>query len=77
MASLRRFLHRLRTFLLPHRAERELSHEITSLIFGVTPLDPWTYAIVAGVLLLAATLASYIPAHRVTMIDPVEALRIE
>jgi putative ABC transport system permease protein len=55
-----------------------LTQLIVSLLFGVTPLDPWTYLIVAGVLLLAATLASYIPAHRVTTtLDPVEALRIE
>jgi len=50
---------------------------MTSLLFGVSPLDPTTYAAVSLVLMTAATLASYVPAHRATAVDPVEALRAE
>ena len=48
-----------------------------SLLFGVTALDPVTYGGVAGLLIFAAAMASYIPARRATAIDPVEALRTE
>jgi predicted permease len=48
-----------------------------TLLFGVTALDPVTFASVALVLIGAAALASYLPAHRATLVDPVEALRTE
>ena len=48
-----------------------------TVLFGVSPLDPLTYAIVPCVLVLCATLASYLPAHRAATLDPVEALRSE
>jgi putative ABC transport system permease protein len=46
-------------------------------LFEVSPLDPATYCAVSLVLAAAALLASYIPARRATMIEPVEALRVE
>lgn len=54
-----------------------LSRLIQALLFGIDPVDPLTYAAVATGLLLAAALASYLPARRVTKVDPVEALRSE
>ncbi len=50
---------------------------MSSLLFGITALDPLTYAAVSGLLILAAVLASYLPARRAMSIDPVEALRTE
>jgi predicted lysophospholipase L1 biosynthesis ABC-type transport system permease subunit len=54
-----------------------LTRLMSSLLFGVKPLDPVTYGAVPVVLLAAAALASYLPARRAMRIDPVEALRSE
>ena len=54
-----------------------LTRLMTALLFEVSPLDPATYCAVSAVLLIAALLASYIPARRATNVDPSEALRIE
>ena len=48
-----------------------------SLLFEVSPADPVTYITVSAGLILAAMLASYLPARRATRVDPVEALRAE
>jgi len=50
---------------------------MTSLLFGISPLDPITFAAVPVVLVAAAVLASYVPARRAAAVDPVEALRAE
>ncbi|MDQ2834597.1 MAG: ABC transporter permease [Acidobacteriota bacterium] len=52
-----------------------LSRWISSLLFGVTPLDPITYGLSGAVILAAAVTASYIPARRAAAADPMEALR--
>ena len=54
-----------------------LSRLMAALLFGVGAADPATYALVAVTLLSAAMIASYLPARRVTKVDPVEALRAE
>ena len=54
-----------------------LSRSMKSLLFEVSPLDPWTYAGVCVVLLFAASLASYVPSRRATRIDPIDSLRSE
>ncbi len=48
-----------------------------SLLFQVSPNDPWVLATVAAVLLLVALLASFLPARRASRVDPVAALRAE
>jgi predicted permease len=48
---------------------------LSGLLFGVSATDPMTYAIVATGLLVAALLASYVPARRAARIEPTEALR--
>ncbi|MBV8809024.1 MAG: ABC transporter permease, partial [Acidobacteriaceae bacterium] len=50
---------------------------MATLLFEVSPIDPITYLLVSIVLMAAALLASYLPAHRATAIDPMEALRAE
>jgi predicted permease len=54
-----------------------LSHLMSALLFEVAPIDPLTYGIVVVALLAAAAIASYLPARRVTRIEPVVALRAE
>jgi len=54
-----------------------LARAMKSLLFGVSPLDPVTFAAVPVILAVAAALASFIPAHRAASIDPMEALRTE
>ncbi len=48
-----------------------------SLLFGISPLDPFTYVTVPLILVMAAMLASYLPARRAAAVNPVEALRAE
>jgi predicted permease len=48
-----------------------------SLLFQISPLDPFTYVIVPFVLAVAAMLASYLPARRAAAVDPVKTLRAE
>ncbi len=54
-----------------------LSRSIGSFLFGVQPLDVFTFVSVAVVLGLSAALATAIPALRAASVDPVEAFRNE
>ena len=53
------------------------SYGLRSLLYGVSPFDPLTGVVVAGVLLGAAVAASFLPARRASRIDPMTALRQE
>jgi putative ABC transport system permease protein len=50
---------------------------LSKMLYGVTPLDPITFAVVLIVFALVTTLASYLPARRATKVDPITALRYD
>jgi predicted permease len=54
-----------------------LTRSMESVLFGIEPTDPWTFAQVVVVLLAAAALASWLPARRALAIHPVAALRYD
>jgi predicted permease len=54
-----------------------LSRWISSLLFGITPLDPLTYIASGALIGAAAMTASYIPARQAASVDPMETLRSE
>lgn len=54
-----------------------LTRLMSALLYGVSPLDPMTFGTVAVLLTSVALVASYLPARRAAMTDPVEALRAE
>ena len=54
-----------------------LTRLLDTMLYETEPRDPWTFAATAIVLVIVATLASYIPARRGTRVAPVEALRSE
>jgi ABC-type antimicrobial peptide transport system permease subunit len=53
------------------------SRWMSSLLFGVSPADPVTYAAVSIILILAAGAASYLPSLRATYVNPIDSLRAE
>jgi putative ABC transport system permease protein len=56
-------------------AAAALSRFVETILFAVKPLDPVTYAMIAAIVLAVSLLASYWPARRAMMVDPVTVLR--
>jgi ABC-type antimicrobial peptide transport system permease subunit len=54
-----------------------LGSVVSSLIYGVRPTDPLTFATVASLLIAVGVLATIVPAYRATRVEPVRTLRDE
>jgi ABC-type lipoprotein release transport system permease subunit len=54
-----------------------LTRYLRGMLFGVAPLDAWTFAGTTAAFAVVAMLASYVPARRATHTDPLAALRTE
>jgi predicted permease len=50
---------------------------MASLLFNVSPLDPWTYTVATACVIAIAGLACYLPSRRAAIVNPVNALRAE
>jgi ABC-type lipoprotein release transport system permease subunit len=50
---------------------------LRGFLYGLSPLDPWSYAAVAAILIAAAALATWVPTRRAVGIDPAVTLRAE
>ena len=51
-----------------------LTQFMASLLAGITPTDPTTFAAISALFIVVALLASYVPARRATRVDPIVAL---
>jgi putative ABC transport system permease protein len=54
-----------------------LARAMASLLYGVSPSDPETYAAVAGLMLVVALVASVLPAWRASRVDPIRTLKAD
>jgi ABC-type antimicrobial peptide transport system permease subunit len=50
---------------------------MSSLLYHVSPMDPWTYVTATLLIVAIAGLATYVPSRRAAVVDPVDALRAE
>jgi ABC-type antimicrobial peptide transport system permease subunit len=54
-----------------------LTGTLQTLLYDVSPIDPWVLAMTCVAVLLVTAFASYIPARRALAVDPMSALRAE
>lgn len=50
---------------------------MSSILFRVSPIDPWTYFLATAAVIAIAWIACYLPSRRAAQVDPVNALRAE
>ena len=53
------------------------SRLVRTLLFDVAPSDPTSYAVTAGLLIVVAAIACYVPARRAMRVDPLVAMQVE
>jgi predicted permease len=68
-------LHRL--LASQYFASSNWQRQMAEQLYNVNATDPWTFAVIASLLLLVALIASWLPARRAAQVDPLEALRYE
>jgi putative ABC transport system permease protein len=54
-----------------------LSRYLATMLFGVEPTDPATFAVLSIVVVAVSALACYVPARRASRVDPIAAIRVE
>ena len=54
-----------------------LGRSVAALLAGVTPTDPLSFGVSAGVVLVSAAVACWVPARRASRVDPLVSLRME
>jgi len=50
---------------------------MASILYHVSPMDPWTYSLATVVVIAIAWIACYLPSRRAAQVNPVNALRAE
>ncbi len=50
---------------------------MSSLLYHVSPVDPWTYFAATISILIVACIATYVPSRKAAVVDPMHALRAE
>jgi len=58
-------------------ASAAVTQYLEGMLFGVTPSDPMTFAVVSGLFVLVALAAAFVPARRASLVEPVIALKTE
>jgi ABC-type antimicrobial peptide transport system permease subunit len=54
-----------------------LTRLLESLLYGVSPTDPFTFSAVIVTIGMVSAIACYVPARRAMRVDPLDALRAE
>jgi ABC-type lipoprotein release transport system permease subunit len=54
-----------------------VTRTLSSLLYGIQPLDPFVFVVGAGALLSVVVAAATLPARRASAVDPIDALRSE
>jgi ABC-type antimicrobial peptide transport system permease subunit len=58
-------------------ASLALTRYLTTMLFGVAPTDPLTFAALTMTMVVVSLLACYVPARRAARVDPLVAIRTE
>jgi predicted permease len=54
-----------------------VSRLLTRFLYGIEPSDPTTYGVVAALIMVVCLLTGYVPARRITKVNPVDVLMAE